>query len=272
MQEYLSIDNKMTHSGNDPLPNDMDVIEFKGVSFRYPGNDKNVLNDIDIKISRNERIAIVGENGSGKTTLVKLLMRLYDPTDGVITLNQKNIQDFTYNDYTNQFTAVFQDFKLFAFSIRENVALSSEIDNTEKVLDVLNRSGFDVGSLKDGIETTVYKLFDSKGVEPSGGEAQKIALARALYKDAQFIILDEPTAALDPKAEYDIFTHFDSMVKNKTSVYISHRLSSTKFCDRILVLSNGRIIESGTHQELMDRKGKYYELFNMQSGFYMDNK
>jgi ATP-binding cassette subfamily B protein/ATP-binding cassette subfamily C protein len=272
MNEYLSIENKMTLSGSDYLPLQMKEMEFSHVSFRYPGSDKDVLNNINIKISHNERIAIVGENGSGKTTLVKLLMRLYDPTEGQITLNGQNIKNFVYSDYTNQFTAVFQDFKLFAFSIKENVALSSEENTNEKVLDALKRSGFDVDALEDGINTTIYKLFDSKGIEPSGGEAQKIAFARALYKDAQFVILDEPTAAIDSRAEHDIFSRFDSMVKNKTSIYISHRLASTKFCDKILVMSKGSIVEMGTHQELMDQKSFYYELYHMQSGFFMDNE
>ncbi len=203
-----------------------------------------------------------GENGAGKTTFVKLLTRLYDPTEGDIFLNGININ-------MSIFSTVFQDYKLFSFSLKDNVALALPMDEA-KVQKVLRYVGFEekLQKLPKGIETAIYKNFDESGFEPSGGEGQKIALARALYKGAPVVILDEPTAALDPRAEYEIYQQFNDMVKGKTAVYISHRLSSTKFCDVIAVFDGGRIVEYGSHEELMKRGGIYSELFNMQAQFY----
>lgn len=221
-------------------------------------------------MSPGEKLSIVGENGAGKTTFIKLLTRLYDPTDGEIFLDGLNIKDIDYDSYMSVFSTVFQDYKLFAFSLQENVALGLPQDKA-KVESALRRVGFGdrLGRLKNGVDTAVYKNFDAEGFEPSGGESQKIAMARALYKNAPVFVLDEPTAALDPRAEFEIYQHFNELVEGKTTIYISHRLSSTKFCDKIAVFDHGHIVEYGTHDELMKKKGKYAELFKMQAQFYI---
>ena len=252
------------------LPPGSYAIEFKNVSFRYPGSEKYILKGINLTITDGQKLSIVGENGAGKSTFVKLLIRLYDPTEGNIYLNGVNIKDIAYEQYMSIFSTVFQDYKLFSFSLKDNIALALPL-NEEKVLDVLMRVGLEekLRKLPKGIGTAIFKNFDETGFEPSGGEGQKIALARALYKDAPVIILDEPTAALDPRAEYEIYQQFNDMVEGKTAVYISHRLSSTKFCDVIAVFSNGEIAEYGSHEELMNKCGIYSELFNMQAQFYV---
>jgi ABC-type multidrug transport system fused ATPase/permease subunit len=203
-------------------------------------------------------------------------MRLYDPTEGRITLNGVDIKDIAYEQYLSLFSSVFQDFKLFAFRIADNISSlqdGGELDR-EKLRDCLIKAGLNekIESLEKGVETYLYKLYEPDGVELSGGEAQKLAIARALYKDAPVVVLDEPTAALDPRAEYEIYLKFFEMVKDKSSVFITHRLSSTRFCDRIVVLRNGEIVETGTHEELLGRKGYYAELFNMQAQFYTDTE
>ena len=209
-------------------------------------------------------------NGSGKTTMIKLLCRLYDPTEGYITLNGIDIQKYDYEDYLKLFSVVFQDFKLFSFSVGENVAASVDYDE-DKVWSSLEKAGMleRVKAMPKGLKTPVYKDFEEDGVEISGGEAQKIAIARALYKDAAFVILDEPTASLDPIAEHEIYSRFNDMVKDKTAVYISHRLSSCRFCDRILAFDNGQLIQDGSHEELLENpEGKYSELWNAQAQYY----
>ncbi len=249
------------------------VLEFRNVNFKYPSTDSYTLHNISIKIKNGERIAIVGENGSGKTTFIKLLCRLYDPNDGQILLNGTDIRKYDYNDYTSIFSVVFQDFSLFSFSLGQNVASAVEY-NKAKVEACLKQVGFGdrLEKMKSGIETCLYKDLDEEGVEISGGEAQKIALARALYKDAPFIILDEPTAALDPIAEYEIYTKFNEFVRDKTAIFISHRLSSCCFCDNIVVFDKGRIVQRGSHDDLLaDVNGKYYELWHAQSQYYAES-
>ena len=217
-------------------------------------------------------IGIAGGTGSGKTTMIKLLCRLYDPTEGYITLNGIDITKYDYEDYLALFSVVFQDFRLFSFSLGENVACTQDYD-ADKVLSCLNIAGMKerVSSLPDGLKSVIYKDFDENGIEISGGEAQKIAIARALYKDAPFVILDEPTASLDPIAEYEIYSRFNDMVENKTAVYISHRLSSCRFCDKIAVFHEGEMIQFGSHEDLLkDTNGKYYELWNAQAQYYTD--
>ena len=211
----------------------------------------------------------MGENGAGKTTFVKLLIRLYEPTEGQILLDGINIKDVDYEEYMSVFSTVFQDYKLFALPLKDNVALSLTKDES-RIQNLLEYVGLGntLRKLPKGMDTHVYKNFDKDGFEPSGGEGQKIAIARALYKDAPIVILDEPTAALDPRAEYQIYQQFNQMVNGKTAVYISHRLSSTKFCDVIAVFSQGKIIEYGTHEELLEKQGIYSELFSMQAQFY----
>ena len=230
--------------------------------------DKEVLKGLNLNVPCNSVFGFVGKNGAGKTTFVKLLTRLYEPTSGEILLDGTNIRDIDYEAYMELFSTVFQDYKLFSFSLKENVALALPLDE-EKVKRILEYVGLrdKLAKLPQGINTAVYKHFDENGFEPSGGEGQKIALARALYKDAAIVILDEPTAALDPRAEYEIYQQFNDMVKGKTAVYISHRLSSTKFCDVIAVFAGGKIVEYGSHAELMDKGGVYSELFQMQAQF-----
>ena len=245
-------------------------IEFCNVSFRYPSSRQYALKDFSFKFRTGERLAVVGRNGSGKTTFIKLLCRLYDPTQGEILLNGINIKKYDYDEYMRIFSVVFQDFKLFSFGLGQNVAASVEPDG-ERVRACLAKAGFGeaVGKMPDGIQTCLYKDFEESGVEISGGEAQKIALARALYKDAPFIILDEPTAALDPVAEYEIYSRFNEIVEDKTAIYISHRLSSCRFCDEIAVFDKGEIIQRGKHEELVsDERGIYYELWNAQAKYY----
>jgi ATP-binding cassette subfamily B protein len=209
-------------------------------------------------------------NGSGKTTMIKLLCRLYDPDEGVITLNGIDVRKYNYDDYMAIFSIVFQDFKLLPFTLGQNVATAIRYDENE-VIRALEKTGFKqkLDDMPNGLNTYLYKNFDENGIEISGGEEQKIAMARALYKDAPFIILDEPTAALDPIAEHEIYSKFNEIVGNKTAVYISHRLSSCRFCDDIAVFHEGELIQRGNHDELViDESGKYYELWNAQAQYY----
>ncbi len=219
-----------------------------------------------------KRLAVVGMNGSGKTTFIKLLCRLYDPTEGEILLNGIDIRKYNYREYMDIFSVVFQDFRLFGLKLGENVASKVGYDR-ERVVDCLAKAGFSdrLAGMKNGTETYLYKDYDEDGVDVSGGEAQKIAIARALYKDAPFIILDEPTAALDPVAEAEIYSKFDQIAGDKTAIYISHRLSSCKFCDEIAVFHEGAVIQQGTHAELVaDVTGKYYELWHAQAQHYTE--
>lgn len=217
-------------------------------------------------------LAVVGMNGSGKTTFIKLLCRLYDPSEGEILLNGIDIRKYNYTEYRLLCSVVFQDFKLFALKLGETVASRAAYDS-ERVMDSLEKAGFAerLAKMQDGIETYLYKEYDRDGVNVSGGEAQKIGIARALYKDAPFIILDEPTAALDPIAEAEIYSRFNEIAGDKTAIYISHRLSSCKFCDRIVVFHEGAVIQQGTHEALVaDESGKYYELWHAQAQYYTE--
>ena len=217
-----------------------------------------------------EKLAVVGMNGSGKSTFVKLLCRLYDPTEGVITMNGIDIRRYNYQEYLELFSVVFQDFKLFAFGLGENVALS-EVYSQEKVREALERSGLEefLEGLEAGLSTTLYRDFDRSGLEVSGGEAQRIALARAVCKGAPFVLLDEPTAALDPLAEYEIYEKFNELVADRTTVYISHRMSSCRFCGDIAVFHKGHMVQRGSHDTLMQEpEGKYYELWTAQAQYY----
>ena len=247
-------------------------VEFKDVSFRYPGSDIWALRHVNMKFKVGKRLAIVGENGSGKTTFIKLLCRLYDPQEGQILLNGIDIRKYRYDDYMGIFSVVFQDFQLICQPLGNNVAGSMVYDR-ERVKRALIDAGFAdrLASMEKGLDTMLYKNLSEDGVEVSGGEAQKIAIARALYKDAPFIILDEPTAALDPIAEAEIYSKFDEIAGDKTAVYISHRLSSCKFCDEIAVFHEGAVVQQGSHAELLaDRGGKYYALWNAQAQYYTE--
>lgn len=245
-------------------------IEFQNVSFQYPGTDVYALKNLSLKFKVGQRLAVVGMNGSGKTTMIKLLCRLYDPTEGVITLNGFDIKKYEYNEYMKIFSVVFQDFKLFSLPLAGNVAAQTEIEE-EKVRACLEKAGFGkrLKEMPKGLDTCLYKDFEKEGTTVSGGEAQKIALARALYKNAPFIILDEPTAALDPIAEFEVYSKFNEIIENKTAIYISHRLSSCRFCDDIVVFDEGSVIQRGNHDNLIvDTSGKYYELWNAQAQYY----
>lgn len=245
-------------------------VAFHNVSFRYPNCKEYAVKNVSMKISSNSRIAVVGMNGSGKTTMIKLLCGLYQPDEGYITLNGKDIRDYDYGEYLKLFTVVFQDFKLLSLPIGENIATSQEYDD-EKAWQSINVAGIDksVRKLPLKLKQYIYKYVDADGVDLSGGEEQKLAIARAHYKDASFIILDEPTASLDPVAEFDIYTRFNDIIDNKAAVFISHRLSSCKFCDTINVFDNGEIIQNGNHEMLLkDTDGKYYELWNAQAQYY----
>lgn len=249
------------------------VFEFCDVSFAYPETDVMILKNLNLKIAAGEHLAVVGMNGSGKSTMIKLLCRLYDPSNGKITLNGIDIREFDYTEYLKLFAIVFQDFKLLAFPIGENIACSDEYDE-EKVWRCLEMSGMKerVEELPKKLKQSIYKLYEKDGIDFSGGEEQKIAIARALYKNAPFIILDEPTAALDPIAESEIYSRFNEISGNKTTVYISHRLSSCRFCDRIVVFDDGNIIQNGTHDELLkDENGKYSRLWNAQAQYYTED-
>ncbi len=247
-------------------------IEFRDVSFKYPRSEEWVLRHVNMKFKIGDKLAIVGENGSGKTTFIKLLCRLYDPTEGKILLNGIDITRYRYDEYMALFSVAFQDFSLFAFTIAQNVAASENVDE-QRVVNCLTRVGLGdkVAGLPKGIHTNVGREYENDGVDFSGGEQQKIALARALYKDAPFMILDEPTAALDPIAEAEVYARFNDIASDKTSVFISHRLSSCKFCDEIAVFHKGYLVQIGSHDKLVaDENGKYYELWHAQAQYYSE--
>ena len=272
--EFLDIPNSM-YQGSLTTEKRADrqyEVEFRDVSFKYPGSDIWSLRHVNMKFKVGKRLAIVGENGSGKTTFIKLLCRLYDPQEGQILLNGIDIRKYRYDDYMNIFSIVFQDFQLICQPLGANVAGSMEYDR-DRVYNALIDAGFGdrLATMEKGLDTMLYKDLTEDGVDVSGGEAQKIAIARALYKDAPFIILDEPTAALDPIAEAEIYGKFDEIAGDKTAIYISHRLSSCKFCDEIAVFHDGGVIQQGTHAELVaDESGKYYELWNAQAQYYTE--
>lgn len=245
-------------------------IEVRNVSFKYPGTDEYVLRNVSFTIDSGEKVAIVGRNGSGKTTMIKLLCRLYDPTEGEILCNGVDIREYDVDAYRALLGVVFQDFKLFSFTLGQNVATDVSFD-CKKAEECLIKAGLGerLKTLEHGVDTFLYKDFDEKGVEVSGGEAQKIALARALYKETPMIILDEPTAALDPIAEAEIYAKFGEIVGSKTSIFISHRLSSCRFCDRILVFADRELVQQGTHDTLLkDSVGCYAQLWNAQAQYY----
>lgn len=268
--DYMAIENKR-YEGTIPTEKRDDnvfEIEFRDVSFKYLNTETYALRHVNQKITLGSKTAVVGKNGAGKTTFIKLLCRLYEPTEGQILLNGVDIRYYDYKDYAKLFGVVFQDFNLFSATIGENVASSDEYDE-KLVIECLDKAGFGerLAKMPDGIRTNIYQ-YEENGVEISGGEAQKLAIARALYKNAPFVILDEPTSALDPVAEYEIYQHFDQMVQDKTSIYISHRMSSCRFCDNILVFDEGQIIESGSHEKLMKEGGLYSQLWNAQAQYY----
>lgn len=244
--------------------------EFKNVSFKYPGAESYALQNVNLKINNGEHLAVVGRNGSGKTTFIKLMCRLYDVTDGEILINGENIQAYTKESIINLYSVVFQDFKVFSVSLKDNVCASTALD-TDRLYTCLENANIKerVERLPNKENTYLYQDLKKDGVEISGGEAQKLALARALYKDAPVVVLDEPTAALDPIAENEIYSRFNSFVQSKTAIYISHRLSSCVFCDTIAVFDHARLVESGTHTALLAADGQYAALWNAQAKYYV---
>jgi ABC-type multidrug transport system fused ATPase/permease subunit len=258
-----------------PVPNtDSYEIEFVDVSYKYLKSDKEALSHLNLKIRPGEKLAVVGLNGAGKTTMIKLLLRLYDPSEGYITLNGTDIRKFKRADYYKLFAPVFQNVEIFAFLMSENIAMLRAGDlDTAKVRRCACEAGLEerLASLSKGIETPLTKIVEDDGVDLSGGEKQKLALAKALYKGAKIVVLDEPTSALDAIAEQSLYESFDDMIGDKSAVYISHRLASTGFCDRIAMFENGHLVEYGSHDELMRSGGKYAEMFNTQAQYYREN-
>ncbi len=241
-------------------------IEFRDVTFCYPGSGTPALSHVSMHLRPGEKTAVVGRNGSGKTTMIKLLCRLYDPQEGQILMNGKDIREYRYEEYLRMFSVVFQDFFLLALPLGENVAGAREYDE-ERVRECLEKAGFGprLARMEKGLQTSLYRILAEDGVEISGGEAQKIALARALYKNAPMVILDEPTAALDPISEYEVYSGFRNLIGDRTALFISHRLSSCRFCDRILVFQDGQLVQEGTHEELQqDRQGLYSRMWEAQ--------
>ena len=269
--DYMEIKNKR-YDGTIPTEKRDDnvfEIEFRDVSFKYANAQTWALRHVNQKITLGTKNAVVGKNGAGKTTFIKLLCRLYEPTEGQILLNGVDIRYYDNEEYAKLFAIVFQDFNLFSFPLGENVAGNVDYDR-DRAIKCLESAGFAerLAKMEKGLDTPLYQYDDENGVEISGGEAQKIAIARSLYKDAPFVIMDEPTSALDPVAEYEIYQRFDQMVEGKTSIYISHRMSSCRFCDNIIVFDEGKIIEQGSHDKLMSNKGLYSELWNAQAQYY----
>lgn len=269
-REYL--EEKEINENNDKIDlNSVESIEFNNVSFKYPSSNHNTLNNVSFKINKGENIAIIGENGAGKTTIIKLLCGLYNATEGSIFVNSKDISLYSKDSYFDLFSVVFQDYFFMPMSIAENISASQKYDK-EKLYSSFEKAGIleKIESLKDKENTLMIKDIYKEAVEFSGGEKQKLLLAKAIYKNAPVLILDEPTAALDPIAEGELYKKYNEITKDKISFFISHRLSSTVFCDRILFISNGRITESGTHEELMALKGAYYRMYQSQSYYYKE--
>ncbi len=270
LDEYLNLPRRMGEGARPIGPGGHELV-FEDVSFRYPGAENWALRHVNLTLQPGKRLALAGENGSGKTTLIKLLCRMYDPTEGVIRLDGVDIRELDYEAYMGLFAAVFQDYRLFDLPLRDNITMGRVAD--DRSLTELCRQvglGGRLDSLPKGLDTYVGREFDPQGFLPSGGEGQKIALARALFRDAPVIVLDEPAAALDPRAEYELYRAFDALIGSKTAVYISHRLSSSRFCDAIAVLHDGKLAEYGTHEQLIALNGRYAALYSMQAQYYTD--
>ena len=267
--KIVNANDNMTYGEKELDLSDKFEIEFKNVSFKYPNTENYALQNINLKINNGEHLAVVGRNGSGKTTFIKLMCRLYDVTDGEILINGINIKEYSKESIIKLYSVVFQDFKIFSTTLAQNISANEEYDK-ERLYDTLDKANIKdrVLAMENKESTYLYKDLDKSGVEISGGEAQKLALARALYKDSPVVILDEPTAALDPVAENEIYNRFNSFVDNKTAIYISHRLSSCVFCNRIAVFDKSQLVETGTHQGLLNVNGKYNELWNAQAKYY----
>lgn len=276
-KSFFDIKNKFNYiskvSDEDKILSKPFEININNISFKYEGSDNYIFKDFSLKIKEGEKIALVGINGAGKTTLAKLLVGLYYPSEGDILINDVSIKDFNINNYYKHVSMVNQNIYPLAFTIKDNIICNDKFDEN-KFNQVLIDAGLKekVNSLKNKENTYISQNFSSEGINLSGGEMQKMYLARALYKDSSFLILDEPTSALDPLAEGELYNKYATLVKNKTSIFISHRLSSTRFCDRIYFLKNGKIVEEGSHNELMAKKKEYYKMFNVQAKYYQDKE
>ncbi len=275
VREYLEIPEPFNFNTGKPLDIRPDMpyeFQFKNVSFRYPGADKDTIHNLNLTIRPGENLAIVGLNGAGKTTIIKLLCGFYDPTEGEVLLNNINIKEFNRREYYKLFSAVFQNYSLLEATIAENISQSVSDFDEEKLLECIDKADLTdtIRNLTAGINAHIGRHIYDDGIDLSGGQTQRLLLARALYKNAPIIVLDEPTAALDPIAENNIYLKYNEMTAGKTSVFISHRLASTRFCDRIIFLSDGIISEEGTHETLLAQKGQYAELFQVQSKYYQE--
>ena len=275
IRSFLKYEPRIKNDVGEPVPEGNGELCIKNVSFKYSENGRTVLDDISLTVKPGEHIAIVGYNGAGKTTLIKLLMRLYDPTNGTITYHDKNINTLCPHEYHKHIGVVFQDFQMFGANLAENVVMDNmtqaeQTERTPQITAALNAAGFaeKLSRLPDGLFTQVTTEFDKNGVDFSGGESQKVAISRAFYKNADILIMDEPSSALDPIAEYELNKAMQTAAKGKTVFYISHRLSTTRDADRIIMLERGRIIEEGTHAQLLAKNGKYAEMWNAQAGKY----
>ena len=261
-------------SGKSLPETDKYTFRFDNVSFKYPSAEKYALEKLSLTLEAGKRLAVVGLNGAGKSTFIKLLLRLYEPTEGAIYLNGVNVKEYRLSEYYRLFSPVFQNVELFAFPLAENISMKTP-EETDKALaeECLVRAGLGekLKELPSGVSTEVLKVIYDDGTDFSGGEKQKIALARALYKNAPVVVLDEPTAALDALAEYKLYQDFDRLIGDKTAVYISHRLSSTRFCDSVAMFRDGRMVEYGTHEELLQKGGEYAEMFRIQAQYYVDD-
>jgi len=271
--EFMRIPDQKESGGHTVFEDDIESIEFDDVTFTYPKCEKPVLKNISFKIKGGEKISIVGLNGAGKTTLIKLICRLYKPDSGTIKINGTDIFEYDHESYMARIAAVFQDYRLFAFGIDENITCQPSGTNEGQIDELLVQVGLKgkIESQPKGVKTMLGKAYSTEGVELSGGESQKVAIARALYKNASLIILDEPTSALDPLAEADIYANFNKLVGDKTAFYISHRMSSSVFCDRILIIQDGIVADFDTHAALMAKKDSlYFKLFNSQAENYKE--
>ena len=275
VREFLDYPEPFRFEGGVAIPKaDACELKLEHVSFRYPGAEEDTIHDLDLTVRPGEKLAIVGLNGAGKTTLVKLLCGLFDPTEGRVLLNGVDVRDFNRREYYGLFSAVFQEFSILDVPVAENIAQTNENIDTQKLWDCIEKAGLTqtIQKLPKGLDTHVGREVYLDGVLFSGGQTQRLMLARALYKDGAILLLDEPTAALDPLAENDIYQKYKDMTAGKTSLFISHRLASTRFCDRIIFIADGRITEEGTHDQLLARGGAYARLFEIQSRYYQEGK
>ncbi len=277
LKDFETLNNELDYSGKKKVEH-IDTIEFKNVSFAYPGTKKNILKNISFKISSKEKVALIGLNGSGKTTIIKLLLRFYDPQEGEILINSTNIKEYDINQFRTKIGVMFQDYNIYAFTLEENIRISDlhtkAKDETKRIWDCLKNSEAKsmIDKLPDGIHTFLSRDFSQDGIVLSKGEEKKIALARMFYRNSDVVLLDEPSASLDPEAEHKIFETIDKLGYDKTVIFISHRLANIKMAEKIIVIENGELIEAGTHHDLMNINGRYTELYRYQSEKFKDGK